>query len=298
MSLEFILSYCQGKYGFDFSRDEVLNTKYLAHCRLIAHQVPTYWLEPDLAKPLLATNLPDDFLLDDVHWRFPAMRIYLPRNLLTIRREERDCSLMYMDIVRADSDFIATLPTLMGVEMMDKGTCVWIPKLKTDPGKTAMAVTGVLELDCTDPAVGYATTCPISDWSIKQVYDPKNFHHIASPTASDELDSVLTTSMLRLAFNILMLMGSYPEEYNPKEVIRKAKQEGKRILPALHHAKFVGASLLRPKHKPHGAPTGTGHEVAPHWVKGHWRRVAYGPKHSQRRLQWIGMYAQGDISKL
>jgi hypothetical protein len=302
MSLEFLLAFCQGHYGFDIQRDEVLNTKFITTCMAINHQWPTYWLESELAKPLLATNLPEDFMLDDVHWRFPVMRIYLPKGLLTIRRKDVDCSLMYLDIVKVDKDSRFTLAEQFKQELEAKGEARWCPTFMGPPDKDSIAVWGTIDVDCPEPAVGYATTCPITNTSIEIVYDQSRFYHIASPTPSDDLDGILTNSMLRLAFNILILMGSYPLEYDPNEVLRKAKQEGQRTIPALLKAKFVGQSLLRPRKKHATATSSQDGElrsnVVPHWVKGHWKRVAYGSKHSLRRLQWIGMYSQGDISKL
>jgi hypothetical protein len=42
-------------------------------------------------------------------------------------------------------------------------------------------------------------------------------------------------------FNLLIYMGSMPEEIQVEEkVIRKERREGKRIIPALHAARFVG----------------------------------------------------------
>lgn len=296
LTLEFMIGWCLGRYGYDLRKDEILNTKYVAACKSLEYQRPTYWLESELGKPLLETTLPDDFMLEDIHWRFPAMRIYLPKGLLTIQRENVECSLMYMDITRAEQDERMTLPGEIAMELKSKLEDAWVPTLLAKD-HVSMAVTGVIDLDCPESGVGYAATTPITATQIKKVYDPNVFTPIASETVSDSIDNAFTYRMLRLAINILLLMGSYPLEYDPQEVIRAAKQEGKRTIPALLRAKFVGQSLLRP-HKKQVTTTGETREIEilPHWVKGHWRRVAYGPKQSFRRLQWIGMYSVGEVS--
>ena len=44
----------------------------------------------------------------------------------------------------------------------------------------------------------------------------------------------------RLGFNLLIYMGSMPREVVADKVVRKERREGKRIIPALVAAKFVG----------------------------------------------------------
>jgi hypothetical protein len=98
--------------------------------------------------------------------------------------------------------------------------------------------------------------------------------------------------------NVLLFLSATPLEYAPVRILRKPRLKGSHLTPGLLAARFVGQSQLRPERGPAktvSAPTGR--TVVGHWVCGAWRRVAYGPKASLRRLQWIEPYRTHDPEK-
>ena len=88
--------------------------------------------------------------------------------------------------------------------------------------------------------------------------------------------------MQRLAINILLILSSMPVEYVPLMIERKARTEGKRTIPALIKAKFVGDHLLRAKREGHvhGEIPVTGRKLPAHWRSGAWRHQPHGKRAS------------------
>jgi hypothetical protein len=301
---EMVYRQAMGEFG-RVSRDEVMNTQWIGYIMNMRYGRPTYFLESELGEPMLA-NLPDDLELDEFKWQFPAMRVYLPKGLLTIKRNNEDCSLAYIDIVKVEKDVPYEIDRKLAIELIIKEGANYldIPILKN--AYSGMGVSGVLDMDCSEGPLGYAATTPIHETTIREVFDKWRFHELVAPIKSDDIDRTLTDSMLKLAFNILMIMGAYPIEYNqsPKgeavesreDTIRPPKLEGKHMMPGLYKAKFIGAQLIRAKRQEliaAGKHVPTGQHVVFHWRKGHWKRVWYGPKKGQWRRQWIEMYSAG-----
>jgi hypothetical protein len=76
----------------------------------------------------------------------------------------------------------------------------------------------------------------------------------------------------RFLFNVLLFLGSLPEEYEPEKVVRLAREKKGRFRP-------TGA-----EHEP------IGRQLPGHWRAGHWRRQAFGEGSLQRKLIWIQPY--------
>jgi hypothetical protein len=115
-------------------------------------------------------------------------------------------------------------------------------------------------------------------------------------------------------FNTLIVLSAYhsPVILEEPPIVRKLKLEGSHLRPELTRARFL-SELLRPRtirtgkeeswaeigensgRSPEGVGEGTGKKYAGCWVRGHHRRIRFGPKLSQSRLNWIMPYSKGEF---
>src|SRR5271166_5813468 len=202
---------------------------------------PTFYLERELGEPLLRTKLPLDYYAGDINWRWPAFRVYLPTNLLTITRDGLPSSVMFLDICYVPRGIKAEIPKAINDELTKvmghtKGQ---IPLLSSE--YEGMACTCILDFDSPLSIIAYAASCKLERNAIKDIM--KETHtELASPFKTDELDVAFMNKMLALSINILIFLSSVPLEYEQKEVIRKPKMEGKRLITGLYPARFIGQS--------------------------------------------------------
>lgn len=298
LMLDTLIATGQGQFNEESKIDAVIQTHYVSFLRQIEYDRPTYWLERELAGPMMKTKPPDDFLISDLNWRWPCFRVYLPKGTLTIVRDGQISNIVYLDIMRVLKGEQYTLPPALKLDLWSLGA---ILNPTIDNAYDGFAVSGVLGLDDPDSSIGYAGTTPLDGVTVKKLIETKG-KDLNPGLPSDLADDDLTKRMLKMGLNILLFLSSYPLEYDidpSKAIIRKPRKEGDRTVPGLLRAKFVGESQLRPKYvggvavssTPHPAPSG--YEIGAHWVSGHWKRVWYGPKKGQSRLQWIGLYHTG-----
>jgi len=297
LMLDFITEYTQKLTGR--GNDEVLNTQWLALIRAMEYERPTLYLEKELAPDLNKAKLPMDLSIDMILWQFPSIRVYLPKGFMTIKRQGVDCSLMYLDIVRVEKDVKYQLHKDFIEEIVDVyGDYKAVPLVNT---YTGMGVSGNLDFDCPEGPLAYAGTTPINQTTIAKMLSRVGFHELESTLKSDDLDNEFTNNMLCFALRILMFMSSYqiiPDKNKPLEtdIIRKPKMEGERLIAGLYHAKFVGQQITKiresvAKEKGLTIPKDpTGIHTSPHFVSGHPKMQAYGPKSSLRKLIWVMPY--------
>jgi hypothetical protein len=280
-------------------RDISLNDHVSAHCinnfvAAMNYNRPTFYLERELGEPLVRTKLPLDYYASDINWRFPAFRVYLPSNLLTITREGEPSGAMFLDIAYVPKHKQMPLPKGISEEINASfPSSGQIPMLNSN--YEGMAVTTFLDFNSPYGLIGYAASTMLEQQSIRNLMEQMH-DELDSPVKSDELDIDFQYKILALAINILLFLSSVPSEYEPKEleVIRKPRLEGKSIMSGLYPARFVGQSQLRPTNKPsHIASASTGKHLAAHWAAGHWKRQPYGPKLAERKLIWISPYHTG-----
>ena len=93
----------------------------------------------------------------------------------------------------------------------------------------------------------------------------------------------------QIVLNILLYLSHAPVEYESKE-LRKPKRDGKRMIPGLYAARFIGDLQIRSKPIPREPTDPTGRHLPGHWRSGHWKRQAHGVGRSQRKLIWILPY--------
>jgi hypothetical protein len=292
LMLSSIIGMGEGNMGK--KEDEVVTTHYVSCLRQIEFDRPTYWLERELVKPMMKTKLPDDLLISDINWRWPCFRVYLPKGMLTIEKNGQTNSIIYLDILKVTKDEQYTLPSALKKDLWTLGAFL-NPTYKN--GFDGFSVSGTIDIDDPESTIGYAGVSPIDGMTVQKLMDRKS-RDLNKDFPSDLSDDDLVHRMLGLGLNILISLSSPPTEYDTdpsKAIIRRPKQEGDRTIPGLYHAKFVGDAMLRPK-KAAGASTlhfPSGYTQEAQWRSGHWKRVWFGPKRGQSRLQWIPLYHTG-----
>jgi hypothetical protein len=278
-----------------------LKDHVLAHCmnNFIAamnYGRPTFFLERELGEPLLRTKLPMDYTGSDIHWRWPAMRVYIPKGLVCLVRNGQPNNVMFLDIAYVPKGKLMRIPEAINKELQTSPFTGRIPML--DSEFEGMSVTTFLDFDCPESVVGYAASSKLETQSIKEIMDQTHYE-LASGTKSDELDTNFQDRILALAINILIFLSSMPIEYE-SAAIRKARLEGKHLQTGLFPAKFVGQCQIRATKKAdaHIANIPTGKTTASHWAAGHWKRQPIGPGRKDRKLIWILSYATGEYRKV
>ena len=61
------------------------------------------------------------------------------------------------------------------------------------------------------------------------------------------------TEVKRFLFNVLLFLGSLPEEYEPDQVLRAAREKKGHLRPELRAARFLDKEAYRPASRPTGA---------------------------------------------
>jgi hypothetical protein len=244
-------------------------------------------------------------MAEDIKWKWPGFRVYLPKRLVTIQRDGYDHSLMFMDIAFMDSssaghsvpsEFRAELDLYLDRELKEQNF-VRFSEFRFFYPEVAMIMAGMIENgpDRTGLTT-YAQVKPFTKYTLG--YLTQIAGDLNSDWKQDDLDKAFMKKMEVLAVNVLLFLSAYPLEYAPiEQAIRKPRLEGKHQIPGLYQAKFVGQSQLRPEHHAahHIARAVTGEEwhMRRHWKAGHWKRQVFGPKRGDRKLIWINPYEAG-----
>jgi hypothetical protein len=294
-----LIAITSGSLGYT---DDVANAQYGNMVAALDCGRPVLFLEKELGEKLIEAPLPKGMVAEDIHWVWRQFRVIMPLGLIEIERAGARHSLTYMDLCLIPDDGL-WMPKRFAPEL-EAFTEKFMPELYYSPrrirtpdlrvkmGETYLAI--VASIDYSEVGFGpttYAYTAPWTDKKIGEIVAYTGGLNTLMPC--DDLDKALLDGMKHLGITILLWLSQKPWRYMP-EVLRKERAEGKRLIPELAKAHFVGqeaykAALIRAK----GAHELTGRHLLPHLRKGHWKMVPYGPKHGLRRWQWIDMYMAG-----
>jgi hypothetical protein len=237
---------------------------------------PILFLERELGEAFVRRQLPSDLHVTDVRWKWPQLRLMVPLNLCTIRRDGTSRSLAYLDVCLLDKDI--RLPERFEAELEDYVRRV-APAVYADPRRrkiNQLCYRGDQPCLC----LGAATDGPqpatyiwLSAWSEHTLEAlVKNEDAVLHTECKvDDTDEDFLRRVRHLTLSILLYLSAVPIEYEPV-VLRKERQEGHHLKPALLRARFVGSSQIRPirvhvrrsDHQP-----GEQHRAA-HVTSGHW----------------------------
>lgn len=284
------------------SADDVIRCTIANTLAALEYDRPTLYLERELGEALLRTEILADISSGDINWRWPAFKVVLPKGLLSVEREDGTRTLTHFDVCHIGPGTRINASAELAREI-EKFIKAFLPAariyditrfdfLYRDPG--IVVATALDRPDHVD--YGQTVYSTVKPWGSIRLGDYRAVTgDLSTPFGQDDIDRGLLNRLEHIVLNVLLFLSSAPLEYAPHHILRKARLEGKHLIPGLLAARFVGQSQLRPEHGPAktvSAPTGR--HIAGHWVCGAWRRVAYGPKASLRRLQWIEPYRTHD----
>src|ERR1700746_287050 len=78
--------------------DDVMRCSLANTFAALEYDRPTLYLERELGEALLRTEILADISSGDINWRWPAFRIMLPKELISIKREGGLRSLTHFDV--------------------------------------------------------------------------------------------------------------------------------------------------------------------------------------------------------
>jgi hypothetical protein len=237
----------------------------------------TRYLEPELLSLLEKTDVPEDLNFDDIKMPFPALRIMVPKGHCASDTKGEAAQLSSLTIAYVEPG-IYKLPeplitevgtfheALMHTFRLGEKDCYYSVDMQTPA------------LVCIVRAINKESRQILATMSAESVEDLK-------------LNDTPLRSFFRLALNAALFMTQVPKEGVVVEERfvsgRKVKGNGT-VLPELWQARFVGESFNIPPVPRYVSKNGEpSYHLRPHWRRGHWKRVAFGSKHSLRRLQWV-----------
>ena len=265
----------------DFQTDDVVQSQLLNLFQALHCDRPTLFLERELGVILIKTEIPGFVETSDIHFPFPSIRVMLPRCLLGIEPQERWAMFLDIGTLKKDTDVGCPKDIAKELDVYGRGARLLSRMTFTYPDD-AIAISTQLDRGI---ASSYAVTKPLKG-TLEQ------FQRIGGKLRTnypnDAYDDRLLADMQRLALNILLVLSSVPFEYTPDVIERREHKEGKRVIPALVRAKWVGDALVRARKEGHiKGEAAVGYHVTAHWRAAHWVRQPYGPKRSLRRLIWL-----------
>jgi hypothetical protein len=286
-------------------RDDIMMASFCNTAASLHHGRPTLFLERELGEPLLRAPLPEDMMAEDIKWKWPAMRIYLPKGLITLNENH---SLMFMDLGLLEENEGRSVPLSIARELNLFGRKTFpqessnldFQRLTFQYPDRAIVVSGILNLiDGTTPTdlTVYAMVKPFKHYTIAQIKAMTD--KLKSAWVCDKADDSLSAKLEHLAFQVLLFLSAYPLEYQPETMLRKPAIKGERHISGLYGARFVGSSQIRPNrgeshHIASAHDVASGYHLAHHWRAGHWKRQVCGPRFQDRKLIWVNTYEAGE----
>jgi hypothetical protein len=276
-------------------RDAVFATFYSLMIWIAQGKISAF-VERELAEALLRTELPSDFVPEDICWKWNAFRLFLPTGLFRVESEYGPIEPTCVTAVRHFKE--RPMPMDVGLKadvrayLKRRGALTPFEGI-FDARSAENSLMLCMQMRPRPEFMGAA------DFYIAAVLDDRTLSEIAKdnqayspPREWAMAEEEFLRQIKRFVFNALLFTGQMPLEYQPGEVIRPFREKGGRIRSEIRKARFLGKELYRPQirtdagqdHEP------TGRKLPGQWRAGHWRKQAFGPGRAQRRLQWIQPY--------
>jgi hypothetical protein len=306
--VQHLADFCSGVLEHKEQKDNIATLDaHLANLALaLEHNRPTYFLERELGEALLRTVLPEPFDPESIKWKFPQMRIMLPKNLLRADYENgRIQSLTYLDIARFDQNKRVSFPKEL-VRELELDPRISANRLNANKGpleKESFRYTASAGIAITnrithpDFPLESMNRAILEAWPLIDI--PKLNRSICLDEVITSVNwSVMDARIKHLALNILLFLSSSPEDFKfLPEVVRPPGHKGKRFVSGLYQARFIGDSQrIKVKKEPQiiASKTLAGSAHAAHWVAGHWHTFLIGKGRLEPRLQWVQPYKTGN----
>jgi hypothetical protein len=248
----------------------------------------TLFVERELGEALKRTDLPEGFGPQDLRWRWSALRLILPNGLFRVKdaQEEGDvfCVTMAKVIKGQPLDFPPALvhdaraifgrPPLCDAWPYEGMLLFYFQRRLGPEHKTSLGLFG---------------TCKLDERTLRALAEEIDIHVTSRPVWTPDLSAFLI-GFKRFLFNVLLFLGSLPEEYEPDQVLRPGREKKGRLRATLRAARFLGNERYGPSNRPSGPHEPTGRKLPGHWRAGHWKRQPFGQGGLQRKLIWIQPY--------
>ena len=248
----------------------------------------TLFVERELGEALKRTDLPGGFCPKDLRWRWTAFRLVLPSGLFRVQADGIQWDVFTVTLVKVPTGELLDLHPTLAQEAQakfggkprraawpeDEAIMFYIQRRLGPEHKQSRGTLGVCKLD---------------ERTLRTLAEEIEVDPASRSVWTPDMNA-FATEFQRFLFNVLLFLGSLPEEYEPDQVLRPGREKKGRFKPELRAARFLGKELYRPAPPPSGPHQPTGRKLPGHWRAGHWRRQTYGPQSSLRKLIWIQPY--------
>ena len=287
LTLMMLAAHFSPREADDIVRSQLLNIFQALHC-----DRPVLFLERELGEILARTEIPGVVDSSDIHFPFPSFRVMMPKGLIGLEAQKRYG--MFLDIGHLPANVEVGCPKPIAAELDTFARDYRLPLTRSLFVYPEHVLVISSQLD-RGHASSYAVTKPLKG-SLEEFKEFKG--KLSTDYPNDSEDDAFLAQMQRLAINILLILSSMPVEYEPLTIERKARVEGKRTIPALARAKWIGDHLLRAKREGHVKGEIPSRSVPAHWVCGHWRHQPHGKGFALRKLIYILPYRTGNALEL
>ncbi len=269
VSTGLFLLIAQGRIKDTLGQEQV-PTEITAHTiayQVIRHGLHLFFIHEAFARAVVATDLPHDFTLDDLHWPMPGMVVAWPAKFM-LEAVGRDLCYVYAANLDAGDYSVAAMPGCPTIS---------VPKAKVgwhyyahDGEHLESFVTAFHRDNPVDEAIlryGYTDYTGIRD------------------EAGVEADKAMTDRVSVLMLKLLVVLNTRPNLVERGQCVRPQRIKHGRI----KHRELWSPNLIGWQYRPAQAVDAPGTHASPrmHWRRGHVRNQPHGQGRSQRRLVWI-----------
>jgi hypothetical protein len=226
--------------------------------------VPTYYITPELTAAALRTDLAPELQLADLHWPFPALVLMLPRGCA---RQPTEGDAPFVGLCRMPDPHI---PATIGFEP---------------------AITYVTMMPEANQCPMYHTTQHVDGLSYAGSQD---IFFDGSFDSGTDTDREFSRSLWKLGLVLISIMTARPDLIEPGCLLKRVKAKVKGEPPREWWSPtIVGRVFAATADSSVNGHTGSHTAHRPHWVRGHVKSQAHGPRHTLRKILWVQPYRTG-----
>ncbi len=270
--------------GFGNSHGYMLRyVHFLAQREFLDCLCPTYFLGADVGEALLDTEPPGNIPLEDIHWPHSGFRVYLPLNWMRI--EGRSAISLDIALIPYSEELAIHQEAVEGLARVSKFARGRLPQPPSQPYARSISLGITVERGEEPPSKQYGLA-PWDDVTLNAMMTD----FTATPH-QDKEDVSESVNMMRLAINIVMLLGHAPDEVSESLLLRKPKTNGRGevVRSGLWSPRFIGRPTFKDRRSAGGGES-SGRQGFDQVRKGHWKRHAHGPGRSLRKVIWVSLY--------
>ncbi len=243
---------------------------------------PTYFIGEDIGAAIGETEPPGDTPIEDIRSPYPAFNVWLPKGMLTLGkgRVER------LTIAFLKQEIAISIDRQMVEEIRSRYATAERPPY----WQSAVTVQAPASIYIEAQIEGESPVEVFTAWDAETLGKlVQNFRAIGG--GSETFPQSDAEALLRLAVNIVMVLGWVPDEVGEETLVRKAQanRKGEITKTELWEPRFIGRPVFRTP-RPATSGTGDGPDRFDEVRRAHWKRQAYGPAHSLRKVIWVSLY--------